>query len=127
MPDKVVVSAIDCVVALGVSAEERAVKQRLSVDVEISTDTRAAARSDSLEDAIDYAPIVSLVVDLAARQAYHLIETLAEAIAREVLTNFGGAVARVVIRKTPPPLAARVAFVAVEIERTAARDGVQDV
>ena len=122
MSDKIIVSAIDCVVSLGVSDEERAVKQRLSVDVEVSTDTRAAARTDSLEDAIDYGPIVALVVELAASRQFHLIETLAEAIATAVLNGHGGEAVRVVIRKTPPPLAAQVAFVAAEIVRTAARD-----
>jgi len=117
--DKIIVSAIDCVVALGVSPEERAVKQRLSVDVEVQTDTRRAARSDSLDDAIDYGPIVQVVVDLAASQEYHLIETLAEAIATRVLRDHGGEAVRVVIRKSPPPLAAQVAFVATEIVRTA--------
>ena len=122
MSDKIIVSAIDCVVSLGVSAEERAVKQRLSVDVEVSTDTRAAARSDGLGETIDYGPIVALVVDLAASREFHLIETLAEAVATGVLADHGGQVVRVVIRKTPPPLAAQVGFVAVEIVRTAPAD-----
>lgn len=123
MSDKILVSAIDCVVSLGVSAEERAVKQRLSVDVEVSTDTRKAARSDSLEDAIDYGPIVEMVVGLAASKEFHLIETLAEAIANAVLIGHDGHSVRVVIRKTPPPLAAQVDFVAVEIVRTGRSEG----
>lgn len=120
MTDRVVVSAIECVVAIGVTPEERAVKQRLSVDVEVTTDTRPAARSDCIDDAIDYGPIVALVAGVTTGKEFHLIETLAEEIASRVLGDTGGQAVRVVIRKTPPPLAARVGFVAVEIERSAA-------
>jgi len=119
MTDKLIVSAIDCVVSLGVTPEERAVKQRLSIDVEISTDTRKAARSDSLEDAIDYGGIVTLIADLSRRGEYRLIETLAEEIAARVLGYSGGVAVCVRVRKRPPPLDARIGFASVEIVRTA--------
>jgi len=119
MSDRVVVSAVECIVGIGVTAEERAVRQRLSVDIEVSTDTRRAARSDSLEDAIDYGPIVAMLADLTSGREFHLIETLAEEISERVLRDFGGEAVRVVVRKHPPPLALPVGFVAVEIWRSA--------
>jgi dihydroneopterin aldolase len=118
MPDKIIVSAIDCVAAIGVGPEERALRHRLSVDIEVSTDTRIAAGSDSLEDAIDYSGIVSLVSRLAGEREYHLIETLAERIAGRVLSDCGGDSVTVRVRKMPPPLEARVGFVAVEVVRS---------
>jgi len=117
IPDKIIVQAIDCSAAIGVSSEERAMKQRLSVDVEVSTDTRAAARTDSLRDTLDYGVIAGLVVELAGRREYHLLETLAEAIAGRVLADCGGDQVRVLVRKMHPPLEERVAFVGVEIVR----------
>lgn len=119
MTDKVVVRGLECVVAIGVSAEERAVPQRLSIDIEISTDTRQAARTDSLEDAIDYGPIVAMVVRLVSGREYRLIERLAEDVAAAVLAQHGGEGVRVVVRKVPPPLAAPLRYVAVEVERKA--------
>lgn len=123
MPDKVSVSSIHCVAAVGVSEEERMLRHRLSIDVEVSTDARRAATSDSLEDAIDYSRIVSLVVDLAQDGPYHLIETLAERIAARVLAELGGEQVLIRVRKMPPPLAAPIAYAGVEIVRRASDGG----
>jgi dihydroneopterin aldolase len=117
--DRLFVADIDCVAAIGVSPEERTMKQRLSVDVEVETDIRDAARTDSLKDALDYSEIVSIVVSLAANRDYHLIETLAEQIATRVLADLNSDVVRVVVRKLNPVLSSRVRFVSVEIVRSA--------
>lgn len=119
MTDRILVSAIDCVAAIGVSAEERKLGARLSVDVEISADTHAAAASDSIEDTLDYSEIVALVVRLAGEGEHRLIEALAERIAAALLEAFPVREVRVRVRKQPPPMAAGVGSVAVEILRTA--------
>jgi dihydroneopterin aldolase len=111
------VSDIDCVAAIGVTPEERTMKQRLSVDVEVTTDVRKAAGSDSLKDALDYAEVVRLVVKLADSRDFHLIETFAELIAGRVLSDLTGDTVRVVVRKLTPVLSSRVRFVSVEIVR----------
>ena len=116
-PDKIFVSDIDCVAAIGVTSEERTIKQRLSVDVEVATDVRKAARSDSFKDALDYAEVVRIVVELAGSRDFHLIETFAELIAGRVLSDLSGDTARVVVRKLAPVLSSRVRFVSVEIVR----------
>ena len=116
-PDKICVSDIDCVAAIGVTPEERTMKQRLSVDVEVTTDVRKAAESDSLKDALDYAEIVRIVVELGGSRDFHLIETFAELIAGQVLSDLQGGSVRVVVRKLTPVLSSRVRFVAVEIVR----------
>ena len=118
LTDKILVSEIECVAAIGVTAEERKVKQRLSVDVEVSTDTRRAAQTDRLKDTIDYAQIVTLVVELAGSREFHLVETFAELIAGRVRADLGGGTIRVVVRKSPPDLSDQVRFVSVEIART---------
>jgi len=121
-PDKIFVSGIDCVTAIGVTPEERTMKQRLSVDVEMTTDIRMAAQSDSLKDAMDYSGVASAVVEIASGRDFHLIETFAEQIARRVLSDFNTDTVRVVVRKLTPVLASRVNFVSVEIVRSAARN-----
>ena len=115
--DKIFVSGIDCVAAIGVTSEERTMQQRLSVDVEIETDIRRAADTDSLKEAQDYARIVALVVEIAADRDFHLIETLAESVASRVLKDFPTPRVRVLVRKLTPVLASRVNFVSVEIVR----------
>ncbi len=118
-PDKIFVSGIDCVAAIGVTPEERTMKQRLSVDVEMTTDIRMAAQSDSLKDAMDYSGVARAVVEVASGRDFHLIETLAEQIAGRVLSDFETDTVRVVVRKLTPVLASRVNFVSVEIVRSA--------
>ncbi len=121
-PDKIGVFDIDCVAAIGVTPEERTMRQRLSVDVEIETDVRKAALSDSLRDALDYAEVVRLVVELAGSRDFHLIETFAELIAARVLLEVSGDTVRVVVRKFTPVLSSRVRSVSVEIVRERGAD-----
>src|SRR5438445_13690197 len=59
--DKILIAAIDCVAAIGVTSEERTIRQRLSIDVEIATDTTRAAQADSLKEALDYSKVATQV------------------------------------------------------------------
>src|SRR4051794_32074963 len=86
--DQILISAIDCVAAIGVTPEERTIRQRLSIDVELFTDTAKPARTDSLKDAIDYAKVAAMVAEVCRSRDYHLIETVAERIAERVLSGF---------------------------------------
>ena len=51
--DRILISRIDCLAAIGVTPEERAVKQHLSVDLEFLLDASKPARTDSIQDTID--------------------------------------------------------------------------
>src|SRR5215471_12193126 len=83
--DKILISSIDCVAAIGVTAEERTIRQRLSIDVEVFVDAARAARADSLKDTIDYSRVATLVMDVCRGRDFHLIETLAELLAARIL------------------------------------------
>src|SRR5437867_12083040 len=97
--DKILISAIDCVANIGVTAEERTIKQRLSIDVEILTDAARAAQHDSLKDAIDYSKVAVLVMDVCQSRHFHLIETVAELLAGRILSDFPTPQVRVLVRK----------------------------
>src|SRR5687768_12269778 len=62
--DKILISELGCLVAIGVTPKERSQKQRLSIDVEFTLDTRPAARTDSIRDTIDYSLVARSVVDV---------------------------------------------------------------
>jgi 7,8-dihydroneopterin aldolase/epimerase/oxygenase len=115
--DKILISRIDCVAAIGVTAEERTVPQRLSIDLEFSMDCRKPAATDSLKDAIDYARVAAAVSETCAHRDFHLIETLAELIASRVLKDFPTPQVRVLVRKISPVAAPRVEYVSIEILR----------
>ena len=115
--DKILVSKIDCVAAIGVTVEERTMKQRLSIDVEFAMDARRAAEADSLRDAIDYSQVAKAVAEVCASRDFHLIETVAEQIAGRALGEFPISQVRVLVRKIAPVVEPPVAYVSVEIVR----------
>ena len=117
MDDRILISAIDCLASVGVTPEERTILQRLSIDVELFTDTRKPAQSDSLKDAVDYDKVAKAVAEVCRQRPYHLIETLAERIADRVTSGFPVPKVRVLVRKISPVAEPRVNFVAVEIIR----------
>lgn len=98
---------------------ERALGGRYSVDVEIGSDLRAAGRSDSLDDTIDYVRCFQLVRDLVENRQFRLLEALAEAIADAVLGHPRAASVRVRVAKQPP-VRGRFERFAVVVERVRA-------
>jgi dihydroneopterin aldolase len=116
--DKILISRIDCVAAIGVTPEERTMKQRLLIDVEIATDTARAAESDSLKDALDYSKVAILVMEICRSRDFHLIETVAELLASRILSEFPTPEVRVLVRKISPVLEPKVSHVSIEIVRS---------
>jgi 7,8-dihydroneopterin aldolase/epimerase/oxygenase len=116
--DKILISSIDCVAAIGVTAEERTIKQRLSIDIELLVDSSRAASTDSLKDAIDYSKVAVLVMDVCRSRDFHLIETLAELLSSRILEGFPTPQVRVLVRKISPVVEPRVGHVSIEIVRS---------
>src|SRR6478736_614599 len=97
--DRILISAIDCVAGVGVTQEERTIRQWLSIDVELFMDTSVPAKTDSLKDAVDYARVAALVAQVCREKDYHLIETVAERISDRILADFPIPNVRVLVRK----------------------------
>jgi len=116
--DRILIAGIDCVAAIGVTPEERTMKQRLSIDVEIATDISQAAHSDSLKDALDYSKVATVVTEVCRSRDFHLIETVAELLAGRILAEFLAPRVRILVRKISPVLEPRVNYVSVEIVRS---------
>ena|SRR2546428_8212314 len=116
--DKILISGMDCVAAIGVTPEERTMKQRLSIDLEVLTDAARAAQSDSLKDALDYSKITTLAMEVCRSRDFHLIESLAELLASRILSDFPTPQVRVLVRKISPIVEPRVNHVSIEIVRS---------
>ncbi len=72
---------------IGDLPEERDREQKVTVDIALSIDLRAAARSDKLCDTVDYAALAASV-RLALRQARcHMIESAAHCVAAVCLVD----------------------------------------
>src|SRR5262245_15314599 len=116
--DKILISRIDCVASIGVTPEERTMKQRLSIDVEFSVDAAQPAQHDSLRDTIDYSKVAAVVMHVCQTRPFHLIETVAEHLAARILRDFPTPEVRVLVRKLSPVVEPRVEYVSVEVIRT---------
>ncbi len=73
---------------IGVYDWERRVKQKVIIDLEMATDIRKAAASDSLDDTLNYKAVAKRLLDFVGNSEYQLVETLAERIAEIVLNEF---------------------------------------
>jgi dihydroneopterin aldolase len=100
----------------GCLADERSAGVHLDVDVEVRTDTREAARTDRVEDTIDYARLVEKCRRVVEEDSYHLVETVAERLAEGLLEDPKVASVRVRVAKRPP-LAVAVDRFSVTVER----------
>lgn len=77
---------VDCII--GVNDWERQVRQTVRIDYRIPADVRPAARSDRLEDAVDYKSLTKWIIEFVENSEFHLLETLADRTARGCLEEF---------------------------------------
>jgi len=73
---------------IGIFDWEREIKQTVSMDIEMATDIRPAAESDSIEDALDYKSVGKRVISFVEQSEYQLVEKLAEKVAGIILDEF---------------------------------------
>ena len=73
---------------IGVLAWEQQIVQKLYVDLEMSTSIQAAAASDDIAQALNYAEVAQSLQGLVSEGAYQLIETVAEQMAQHLLSHF---------------------------------------
>jgi D-erythro-7,8-dihydroneopterin triphosphate epimerase len=67
---------VRCIV--GIRPEEREKAQDVIFNIRLFADTRPAAASDSIEDAVDYSTLKKRIVGFAEASSYNLVETLAQ-------------------------------------------------
>ena len=73
---------------IGIYDWERQVKQTVSLDIEMATDIRKAALSDSIEDTLDYKAVSKRLISFISESEFQLVETMAEQCADIVLNEF---------------------------------------
>tara|TARA_B100001996_G_C18407468_1_gene495517 strand:- start:288 stop:641 length:354 start_codon:yes stop_codon:yes gene_type:complete len=73
---------------IGIYDWERRIKQTVILDLEMATDIKKAAKSDDIEDTLDYKAIAKRVISFVEESEYKLVETLAERIAEIIVNEF---------------------------------------
>ncbi len=118
MADQIKIKNLDVFAYHGVYPEETKRGQKFLVDATLYTDTRAAGLADDLTKSVDYSAVCSFIADYMTNNTYKLLESAAEHLAEEILTQFP-LVDRVdlEIKKPCAPIAVTVESVSVAISR----------
>ena len=86
--DIIFLSGLTTECIIGIWDWERRVKQKVVIDLEMGSDIRKAARTDVIEDTLDYKGVAKRLLSFVGESEFQLVETLAERIARVVVTEF---------------------------------------
>jgi dihydroneopterin aldolase len=100
MPDIIRIADLEIDTVIGVSDEERAKPQKLLISLDLRVkDIGPAAFTDNVHLTVDYCDVADRVKILAGTRQRHLIETLAEEIATDLLRTFPIVSVRLELRK----------------------------
>lgn len=116
--DRLAVLGIEAYGHHGVFDFERREGQIFKVDLVLGMDTRPAARSDDLQDTVDYGTLVAAVKKAVENDPVDLIEKLAQRIADVCLTDPRVQWAEVTLHKPEAPIEATFQDVALTIFRS---------
>ena len=105
--DTLIISDLSVWTHIGVPSVERATEQQLLVTVEMSLDTKAAAKSDDVKKSINYFNVAEDIKTLAKTER-KTIERFAEEVAKMILKKHKTSSATVTVIKFPPIGAASV-------------------
>lgn len=115
--DKIFLRELKVEAVIGIWEWEQRIRQTVSIDLELAADARAAAAADSVESTLNYRDVAKRVQTFVAESRFHLVESLAESVARVIVAEFSVPWVRVSVAKPGAIRGARE--VGIVIERTA--------
>ena len=117
MEDQIHIKDLHLRTIIGINEEERHDRQDVMIDLFLWTDTRAAAQSDDIGDAMDYHTLTKRIIKLVESSQFYLVEKLAAEIAHLCLEESRVARVRVSVDKPGALRFARSVGVTIERER----------
>jgi dihydroneopterin aldolase len=99
MMDTVFLRDLKIDTVIGIYGWERRVRQSLIFDLEMSADVAKAAKTDKIEDALNYKSIAKRLQEYVGESEFELIETLAEECARIIREEFNVAWVKLTLNK----------------------------
>ena len=115
MDDIVFIEDLRIETVIGIYDWEKATRQVVALDIEMTNDNRRAAASDRIEDTLDYKAVAKRLIAFIGDGRFELVETLAERCAEIIRQEFQ--VGWVRIRVAKPGAVTGSAAVGVVIER----------
>ena len=88
MQDLIYIKDLRLQTIIGIFGWEREVRQEVSIDLEMTFDCKRAAKTDAIEDTIDYKKITKGIIKFVEESEFQLQETLAEGIADLVKNEY---------------------------------------
>jgi dihydroneopterin aldolase/D-erythro-7,8-dihydroneopterin triphosphate epimerase len=87
MADQILIKDLFLRTIIGVNDDERSNRQDVLINLVLDVDTRAAGRSDDMQDTVNYRDIAKQVIELVEGSRFFLVEKLANEIARVCLSD----------------------------------------
>lgn len=84
---------------IGIWDWERKIRQTVVINLEMAADVRRAAKSDTVDDTLNYKAVAKRLQQFVADSEFRLVETLAERVAGIVVDEFGVPWVRVEVSK----------------------------
>lgn len=117
MTDAISIRGLVVETRIGVSDDERARPQDVSIDIEIEADLRPAGEADDLALTVDYDSVVSSVAQLVRANECLLLERLATQICDLVAARNGVRGVTVAVTKSDVPVSEEVSAISVRVAR----------
>lgn len=86
--DIVYIRELEVDTIIGIYDWEREVRQTISLDLDMATDISRAARSDNIDDALNYKAVAKRLIQFIENSNCLLVERLADQVAQIVITEF---------------------------------------
>ena len=116
--DKLYLKDVEIFANHGVFGEEKSLGQKFILSLELSLDTREAAKTGDLNLSVHYGELCHEIEKEFTKESYDLIETAAEKVAEYVLYNYPLVKAvKVLLKKPWAPISRHLDYAAVEIYR----------
>ena len=84
--DKIAIESISVNAIIGTLPHERIRRQNLLIDIEVGLDLKPAAETDDLFKSVDYSEIERRTLEIASESSFYLLEALAGAIGKMLLS-----------------------------------------
>ena len=88
----------------GVNPEEKVQGQKFIVDVDINCNLSLTGQTDDLNDTVNYSNIYKLIKNIVEGPSFDLIESVAEKIAKSILSTTQADAVTVTVAKMNPPI-----------------------
>jgi 2-amino-4-hydroxy-6-hydroxymethyldihydropteridine diphosphokinase len=86
--DYISINGLKIACIIGIFDWERTKKQEVLLDLKFPCDNRKAARTDKIEDTVDYKKIAKATIAFVEKSRFQLVETMAERLAEMLLERF---------------------------------------